>query len=149
MELKSKTHIPTYHVLYGQKVTVRYSGQKQTCGRCFSSADMCMGGGIAKKCEIAGGQKKEFSDYMLEMWQNIQYSPGEIEIASLYDEIDEGLNLGALSVDICESVYTPPKTKCQPSMWGGISVKNFPRDEDQGNIMVIHQELDTKEGWNT
>ena len=71
LELKPGSNIPSYHVLFGQKVTLRYPGQKQTCARCFKSSDFCMGGGIAQKCEAAGGQRVDFSDFILDMWQKI------------------------------------------------------------------------------
>ena len=53
MELKPGTSIPSYHVLYGHKVTIRYPGQKQTCARCYNSSQFCMGGGVARRCEAA------------------------------------------------------------------------------------------------
>ena len=135
MELKPKSNIPSYHVLFGQKVTVRYPGQKQTCGRCFNSSDMCMGGGVAKRCENARGQKRDFSEFIPEMWQSIQYAPADIEIASLYDDHGETPDLGSLSVNNCESVYTPMKSNSLPEQWGGLSVRNFPREDDEGEIM--------------
>ena len=44
LEIKPGTNIPSYQVLYGQTVTLRYGGQKKTCGRCFKLANMRMGG---------------------------------------------------------------------------------------------------------
>ena len=37
VEIKPNVNIGTYHVLDGQKVTVRYAGQQQTCARCFET----------------------------------------------------------------------------------------------------------------
>ena len=89
LELKPGTSIPSYHVLFSQKVTLRYAGQKQTCARCYKSANFCMGGGFPKRCEIAGGERIEFSDYVLDMWEKIGYNPQDIEVASLHDDPGE------------------------------------------------------------
>ena len=89
LEIKPGANIPSYHVLYGQKVTLRYSGQKQTCARCFKSSQYCMGGGIAKRCEAAGGDRVEFSQYVMDLWREIGYSPQEVEIASIYDNLED------------------------------------------------------------
>ena len=78
MEVKPGTSIPICHVLYGHKVTLKHPGQKQTCARCYKSSQLCMGGGVAKRCEAAGGVKVNFSDYVLDMWDKIGYSPEEI-----------------------------------------------------------------------
>ena len=45
----------------------------------------CKGGAIARKCEAAQGAKVEFSDFILKLWQDIGYVPGEIEMAAVYD----------------------------------------------------------------
>ena len=86
VELKANENIGSYHVLYGSKITLRYRGQRQTCARCFETSQNCPGGGVAKKCEAAGGQKVDFSNYILDMWQKINYNPGEVEIASVFDD---------------------------------------------------------------
>ena len=125
IEVKPDKNIPTYHVLFGQKVTFRYPGQRQTCARCFKASNMCMGGGIAKRCEVAGGQRRDFSEYILEMWESVSYTPGEIEVASLYDD-DGKIDFNDITVHQGERVITPKQVKTQPSKWGGVSVKNFP-----------------------
>ena len=71
MELKADVNIGTYHVLFGTKITLKYRGQKQTCARCFETSQYCMGSGIAKKCEAAGGPRVDFSQHILDMWKRI------------------------------------------------------------------------------
>ena len=65
VELKPNVNIGTYHVLDGHKVTVRYPGQQQTCARCHETPQNCRGGGMARRCEAAGGVKVELSEYIL------------------------------------------------------------------------------------
>ena len=137
MELKPGSNIPSYHVLFGQKVTLRYPGQKQTCARCFKSSEFCMGGGIARKCEAAGGQRVDFSDFILDMWQKIGYSPQEIEVATLYDDHGD-LEVGALMSPPSQQTggaFTPPKVQTQEKMFTGIMIKNIPRESDVGEIV--------------
>ena len=61
IELMPNTNIGSYHVIDGQKVTVRYAGQQQTCARCLKSARECKGSGVARRCEAAGGQFGAFA----------------------------------------------------------------------------------------
>ena len=50
LEVKPGENIGSYHVLDGQKVSLRYAGQQQTCGRCHETPQKCRGREIAKKC---------------------------------------------------------------------------------------------------
>ena len=86
VEISPGSNIGTYHAIDGQRVTIRYSGQLQTCARCHETAVICKGGAIARRCEAAHGDKVEFSDYILKLWRKIGYSPGEVEMAAIYDE---------------------------------------------------------------
>ena len=70
MEVKADTNIGTYHAIDGQRVTLRYPGQMQTCARCFQTPITCKGGAIARRCEAAQGEKVEFSDFILRLWQD-------------------------------------------------------------------------------
>ena len=121
LELKPGSNIPSYHVLFGQKVTLRYPGQKQTCARCFKSSDFCMGGGIAQKCEAAGRQKVELSQYILDMWKTFNYKPEEIEIASAFDDHGENESdqIGFSQSHQKSDTFTPPPQNIDPSRYGG------------------------------
>ena len=80
MEISPNTNLGSYHAIDGQKVTVRYPGQYQTCGRCHQTAKDCKGKGIARKCEAEGGQKLEFSSYILDLWKKIGYFPENLQL---------------------------------------------------------------------
>ena len=86
VEIKPNVNIGSFHVLDGHKVTVRYPGQQQICARCHETAQNCRGGGMARRCEAAGGVKVELSEYILGLWEKIGYSPGELEVAAVYDD---------------------------------------------------------------
>ena len=136
MEIKPGMNIPTYHVLFGHKITLRYPGQKQTCARCYQTSQHCMGGGIARKCEAAGGERVEFCDFILGMWENIGYTPQEVEIASLYDDLGAAEE-GALGSPIQQlgGGFTPVKVQSYESLFGGVMIKNIPADSDKDKVI--------------
>ena len=51
IELKAGENVGSYHVIDGQKVSLKYPGQQQTCGNCHETPRKCKGGGIAKRCK--------------------------------------------------------------------------------------------------
>ena len=69
VEINPGTNIGSYHAIDGQRVTIRYPGQAQSCARCFETARTCKGGAIARKCEAQNGPKVEFSYYILDLWK--------------------------------------------------------------------------------
>ena len=68
MEIKPGNNIGSLHVIDGNKVSLRYPGQQQTCGRCHQTPMLCKGGGIARECDAKGGTKIDFADYIKELW---------------------------------------------------------------------------------
>ena len=71
----SSLQVEYFPTVDGFKVTLYYAGQQPTCGRCHQVSKLCKGGGIARKCEIEGGLKVEFKDYICGLWNSIGYSP--------------------------------------------------------------------------
>ena len=49
-EIKPSISLGSFHVLDGQKISIKYPGQSQTCARCLLSSQSCRGRGIARKC---------------------------------------------------------------------------------------------------
>ena len=135
VEITAGTNIGTYHAIDGQRVTLRYPGQLQTCARCHETAVVCRGGAIARRCEAAQGEKVEFSDYILKLWQKIGYVPGEIEMAAVYDEHSEYPVETDGAVQQVGGIFTPPKQTSEPEKFSGVSIKQFPKDTDDGDII--------------
>ena len=129
IELQPSVNIGTYHVLDGQKVTVRYPGQQSTCARCHEIARNCKGGGMARRCDAAGGNKVEFSQYIMDLWESIGYSPGEIEVAAVYDDHGDDVEQQT------GGSFTPVKVMSDPDKFTGVSVKQFHKDTDPGDIV--------------
>ena len=128
LEIKPGTNLGSYHVLDGQKVTLRYSGQQQTCGRCLQTARECKGNGLARKCEAEGGLRKDFGIYIAELWERIGYSPRPYlndECDESYDEVDQQVG----------GNFTPVKCVSSPDKFTGVSIRRFPKDIDDAEIM--------------
>ena len=83
IEVKPGENIGSYHVLEGQKVSLKYPGQQQTCGRCHKTPKHCKGGGIAKKRQAEGGARIEFTDYILDLWKSVGYCPAETKLTQI------------------------------------------------------------------
>ena len=126
VEVKTGENIGSYHYLDGQKISLRYAGQQQTCGRCHEVPRNCTGGGIARKCDAEGGAKVEFSDHILALWKRIGYTPANSDIAvELEPERDEVVNS-----------FTPVKVPTgDQDKYAGVSIRQFPKDTDQGLVM--------------
>ena len=140
IELKPNVNIGTYHALDGQKVTARYPGQQQTCARCFETPQRCPGRGMARQCDTAGGDKVEFVDYILKLWDSLGYSPEHVELAEhqyLSNESDNDNQDGEVETQV-GGQFTPSRpAPLLETSFVGVSVKTFPRDADHGAITEI------------
>ena len=127
VELKPGTNIGSYHFLDGQKISLRYPGQQQTCARCHKTARECRGRAMAKKCESEGGLKVDFTDYILDLWKQIGYAPESANLEKL-DQFDE-------LVQQVGGFFTPNKpSNSNASKYSGVAIKGFSRETDHGAI---------------
>ena len=130
IEMKPKSNIGSYHLIDGQRVQIKYPGQQQTCGRCFKVASNCVGNGKAKRCEAAGGQKKDFRVYIFELWNSIGYHP-QVDDTGLESEVEED---GEVQQQIGGN-FTPVKYTALPYEFAGVSIKQIPDSIDQGEVL--------------
>ena len=136
MEINPGVNIGTYHVLDGQKVTMRYPGQLQTCARCYETARTCKGKGIARRCESENGPRVDFSDYILNLWNEIGYSPENVQLADLNDEADE--DNGSNLIQQEGGKFTPAKVQTSDvEKFTGVSIKSFPKETDHCQIIDL------------
>ena len=63
VDFSNGLNMGSYHIIDGAYMTVFYSGQKKTCGRCHQTALACVGNGIARRCEEKLGPKVQLKDY--------------------------------------------------------------------------------------
>ena len=134
MELKPGDNIGSFHVIETQKVTVRYNGQLQTCGRCHRTPKQCRGGGIAKRCQAEGGIKVDFMDYILNLWREIGYSPKQAELSQDMNTDEE---VEPVEVETVEE-FTPVKIPAvQSEYFSGVRISRFPKGLDDGDIIAM------------
>ena len=133
LELAPGSNIGSYHVLDGQRVTIKYAGQRQTCARCLQAPENCKGRGIARKCETEGGIKMDFGSYILDLWRTIGYSPEHSSSNITPDVLDIEEQVGGY--------FTPQKCTSSPEKFKGINVKNILKDTDLGEIVEFLIEL--------
>ena len=127
LELSPNKYLGTYHVIDGQRVIAKYRGQQPTCARCFCTPQTCPGKGMARKCEIEGGVKLEFNDYIFNLWEEIGYEPSNVDLGP-ENNIEHATNA-------CEN-FTPVKTTSLDSeKYFGVRISSFPKDIDHGQIV--------------
>ena len=88
--------------------------------------------GIARKCESEGGIKVEFTDYILDLWKNIGYSPDNVNLSEIEandTKLEELVHQEGGS-------FIPPKVHpLDTSKFTGVTIKQLPRDADQGEVV--------------
>ena len=132
VEVRPGENIGSYHVIESQKVSLRYPGQHQTCGRCHQTPQRCPGRGIARKCQAEGGEKVEFTDYILELWKRIGYSPKNT------DCVNDATTEQSEEVEVVDT-FTPAKAPTE-QVFVGVTIRNLPRDADHGLVTeFLHQ----------
>ena len=91
----------SYHIIDGEKVSVKYRGQVRTCARCHQTEKQCSGKGIARDCR---GDRVLLSSHMEKHWKEIGFLPetnssleeeeDDLEIQVGQDKIDRQLTKG-------------------------------------------------------
>ena len=134
MEIGPSRGLGTYHVIDGQKVTIKYAGQMQTCARCHQTARICKGKGVAKRCEENNGEKVDFVQYIISLWKDIGYAPKEAKLNE--DELsDEEVSS---IVEQEGGQFTPAKVvESDPSLYNGVSIKGFSATTDKSDIIEL------------
>ena len=128
----------TFHLIDGMNVTVRYAGQRRTCGRCHETSVNCPGDGWAKACEEKNGPRVTLREHMTNLWSAIGFKPSEFKL-----QYDEGGELLEKVVEIKESgQFTPPhKSKpkeCQDKdKFVGVTIKNLPKDIPEREVTLF------------
>ena len=129
MEVRAGVNIGSYHFLDGQKISLRYAGQQQTCGRCHEVPHKCKGNGVARRCEAEGGKRVEFADYILALWGRIGYSPSNVDSEAITENEEEKAENTVTS-------FTPVKVPtCDENKYSGVVIRQLPKDTDQALVV--------------
>ena len=80
-----KLPMGSYHIIDGEKVTVRYAGQEWTCARCHQLKSSCPGLAVARNCSA---ERVLLSSHMESHWEKIGFKP-EMEADSEVDDLPD------------------------------------------------------------
>ena len=83
--MKVKQPMGSYHIIDGEKVTVRYPGQEWTCARCHQVRRLCPGNAIARNCTA---DRVLLSTHMTTHWEKIGFKP-DTEADTEVDDLPE------------------------------------------------------------
>ena len=125
----------SFHIIDGEKVSVRYSGQEWTCARCHQYKRDCPGAAVAKDCTA---DRVMLSSHMMEHWHKIGYKPDTDAFNEVDEVIDHEVQVGRKNMEtnlIPESHLT--------SKYHSVIVKGFRADTSIESILEIlhHQGL--------
>ena len=81
----------SFHIIDGEKVSVKYRGQLRTCARCHRSERDCSGKGIARECT---GERVLLSIHMERHWEEVGFIPDRGTINGEDIELDVDVQIG-------------------------------------------------------
>ena len=128
MELK--TPMGSYHIIDGEKVSIRYPGQEWSCARCHQFKQTCPGKAVAKNCTA---DRVMLSEHMAAHWEKFGYKP---ETEALND-VDEAPDL-EIQVGHTKKDLTAISENSLTSKYRSVIVKGFTPDT---SIDTITEEM--------
>ena len=139
-----KKNLGTYHIIDGEKVTIKYRGQIKTCAKCHQSQLNCPGKGLARDCSA---ERILLSDHMRTHWSDINYKPNTVEM----NEVD------ITTDDELEKVSAPETTKPNVSFkepdpdildkCTGVAIPGVKKDSDIENLIKFLKECGLPEDY--
>ena len=118
----------SFHIIDGEKVSVRYRGQDKTCARCHKTESICPGKAMAKDCT---SDRMLLSAHMEEHWVKVGYRP---DTQSL-NEVDD------LDVQIGRKEPEPaPPDSLRPDhseKYTSVLINGFPKTAEEKDIYDI------------
>ena len=81
----------SFHIIDGEKVSVRYRGQTKSCARCHQPETQCPGKGVARDCS---SDRVLLSAHMEAHWKSIGYTP-DTNTGEDVDEPDVTVGIGS------------------------------------------------------
>ena len=116
----------SYHIIDGEKVSVRFRGQDKTCARCHKTVSLCPGKAMAKDCSL---DRVLLSTHMEEHWTKVDYKPDTQEL----NEVDE------LDVQVGRKPHEPVDT-LRPDhslKYSSVVINGFSKLADEEDIYKI------------
>ena len=127
-----KRNMGSVHIIDGERVSIKYSGQRRTCNRCHNDADNCPGKAIAKNCTAT---RIPLSQYMLAYWQSIGFNPEPVDNNDV-DEDESEYSENIKTSDQAPKTY--PKVSLDSetnNKYGGVVIKGFSKEVDLEGVL--------------
>ena len=129
-----KRNIGSSHVIDGEKVSIRYPGQRKTCNNCHQDARSCPGKGLAKDCSL---EKVLLSDFMLSYWKTINFQPDTKEMnlddTAFDEDAIEPLKIDQVDDKAKKAVIGSEKM----GRYGGVVIKGFRKETELEKVINI------------
>ena len=92
VDFSNGINLGSYHLIDGARVIIFYSGQRKTCGRCYETSNICLGGGFARTCEEKGGVRIKLEENMKDHWKKTGFEPTHFKLEQEDSEPDVPLH---------------------------------------------------------
>ena len=122
----------SYHIIDGEKVSVRYSGQEWTCARCHQYKRDCPGAAVARECSA---DRVLLSNFMAEYWQKIGYVPDIENSNAVDDEADIEIQVGSKKTET--NVLPENNENDLTSKYDAVIIKGFRADVPKDTVLDI------------
>ena len=116
----------SYHIVDGEKVSVRYRGQAKTCAKCHKTESFCPGKAMAKDCTL---DRVLLSTHMEEHWAKVDYKPDTQELNEV-DELD--VQVGRMEPEPVVSLRPDHSQK-----YSSVVINGFSKIADEEDIYKI------------
>ena len=115
--MEIKEHLGSYHIIDGEKVSIRYPGQEWSCARCHQFKHSCPGSAVARDCTA---DRVMLSTFMIQHWNKIGYKPESEAVDGVDDEPELEIQVGQHKLDL--TLFSDSKLT---SKYRSIIVKGF------------------------
>ena len=120
----------SYHIIDGEKVSIRYSGQEWTCARCHQLKSFCPGAAVARNCTA---DRILLSDHMKKHWDNIGYQPDNNSMNEV-DQVELEVQVGGKSKS--KEPFLIPES-ILASKYNAVIIKGFKAETPLKNILQL------------
>ena len=88
-----KKPMGSFHIIDGEKVSIRYRGRIKSCARCHKLENDCPGKAVARECTA---EQVLLSTHMKLHWANVGYSPesSENDFSDDEDDLEDNVQIG-------------------------------------------------------
>ena len=132
--MEVKKNIGSYHIIDGERVSIRYRGQVKTCNKCHCLETECSGKGLARDCTSA---KVLLSEHMKKYWDMIEFKPANAKMNEV-DLEESAETLQAITANDRSQPPPAPVTDIEPddlARYSGVVVKGFAKEKAATDII--------------